>query len=130
MSTEKYNKEQIRNRMTEIRCGFLGNKKGGKLRPGCQAPAGSIVQRDIYAGRGFYRHRDKAAGKDRPNPYSRHPYLTLSRTRHRTRYPIEPCYLITGNRACITRATRLPGSYRPEVYRFIPPAIPCCTKPT
>ena len=92
MSTEKYNKEQIRNRMLKYAAAFWGIKKSGKLRPGCQAPAGSVVQRDIYAGRGFYRHRDKAAGKDRPNPYSGHLYLTLSRTRHRTRYPIEPCY--------------------------------------
>ena len=85
MSTEKYNKEQIRNRMLKYAAAFWGIKKSGKLRPGCQAPAGSVVQRDIYAGRGFYRHRDKAAGKDRPNPYSGHLYLTLSRTRHRTR---------------------------------------------
>ena len=71
--------------MLKYAAAFWGIKKSGKLRPGCQAPAGSVVQRDIYAGRGFYRHRDKAAGKDRPNPYSGHLYLTLSRTRHRTR---------------------------------------------
>ena len=31
MSMEKYNKEQIRNRMLEIRGGILGNQESGKF---------------------------------------------------------------------------------------------------
>ena len=125
MSTEKYNKEQIRNRMLKYAAAFWGIKKAENFDPVVKLLLEALSNEIYMLGEDFTaietRLLEKTARILTPDiftsPFPAHGIVHA--------YPIEP-----GNRACITRATRLPGSYRPEAYRFIPPAIPCCTKPT
>ena len=108
----------------------LGNEKGGKLRPGCQAPAGSVVQRDIYMLGEDFTAIKRQAGKDRriltpdilTSPFPAHGIVHA--------YPIEPCYLITRESGMYYESNWLTRKLSTGSVSFYPSAIPCCTKPT
>ena len=97
MSMEKYNKEQIRNRMLKYAAAFWGIKKAENFDPVVKLMLEALSNELYMLGARFHGHRDAAVGKNRPHSDTGHTDLGTSRA---------------WCRACLSHRTRLPDYER------------------